>query len=180
MKVLCFIGPSGSGKSAVVNELNRLGIITLNPSCTDRPIRNDEIGSEHVFLTKTEFDRLESNNEFLEVVKPFNLTYRYGLSTIQRVGRTVPTVVIRAKFIPLMLKYYPDLVIYQIEAPFEFSGEQVMKRGDNDTGTRLKDFESETDEGRAIAYRVFKNNGNKLNQLVEEILECIKFDFNSI
>lgn len=179
MNVLGIIGPSGCGKSVIVKQLSRKEIIALTPTITERPVRYGEKELEHRFVTAQEFDLLEKEGGFLEVVHPFGLPYRYGLPKIRRVEGKVSVVVLRAMFLPLFYKHYPKSLIYQIEAPLNEVKPRLEKRGSANLGTRLSDFGKETILGRKSANRIFLNS-KKLEQLVNEIELAIRQDFSSI
>src|SRR5205085_11400244 len=97
--VVVVIGPSASGKSTLVRELHRLGLVDVRPTWTTRPIRPDEAdGSlEHRFVTDAEFDRLKNAGFFLDTVEMFGLPYRYGLP--RSTARTTEVVMLRAALV---------------------------------------------------------------------------------
>ena len=66
-------GPSGAGKDTVVEALRlRMPRLRYSVSATTRPPRPGEIeGESYFFLTRTEFDRMAANGEFLET-KEYN------------------------------------------------------------------------------------------------------------
>ena len=122
-KLVIISGPSGVGKSTCVREL--LGScelpLELSVSATTRPQRPGETdGKEYQFITSEEFQRLESENAFLETAEVFGVGYRYG--TLREV---VSTGLKQGKWIILeidvigaakVLKEYPDAIsifIYQ-------------------------------------------------------------------
>jgi guanylate kinase len=180
MRVLCIIGPSASGKSTIVNRLASSGIVTITASVTDRPMRPGELAIEHEFVTSERFTELASNGELLGVVQPFGLPYRYGLPVIKETKNTVPLVMLRAPFVAEFKQHYPDSIVYQIEAPYEFVKAQLQKRGEPDIGTRLSDYEHEVMSGHTLAQRVLVNNGQPLDELTNELINDITEDFNSI
>src|SRR3954451_2133494 len=101
--VVVFIGPSGSGKSTVVRELADRGLVTVHPTWTTRPRRQDEqAGSlEHRFVSDAEFDRLCERGFFLETVTLFGLPYRYGLPPVgsPRATGALDAVMLRAPLV---------------------------------------------------------------------------------
>lgn len=181
MKFLCIIGPSGVGKSTIARSLQEQNYIEIIPSITDRPKRKGEIEIEHQFVSKQQFDELHAKNRLLDVVKPFNLPYRYGLPKMPESSNKVPVVMLRADFVPLFAKYYPDFVVYQIEAPYEFVKYNLERRPDQELGNRLKDYRSEVIKGRKIADIKFVNDSQtSVDDLVRTIIKQMKVDFNNI
>jgi guanylate kinase len=60
-RIYCIIGESGSGKSMIAEELERLASIPMIRSYTDRPKRDDkDIG--HAFLEPAEYDLLKEED----------------------------------------------------------------------------------------------------------------------
>ena len=68
-KFIIIAAPSGSGKTTIVNKLIKekdLGLC-FSVSATSRdPRKNEEDGENYFFITKEEFVRKVSNNEFIE------------------------------------------------------------------------------------------------------------------
>lgn len=175
--ILAIIGPSGVGKSAIASQLVKRGVADITPSVTDRPRRAGEPEIEHRFVSQAEFDRLLAKNYFVgEIVTPFGLPYRYGLPLIEDKGN-IPLVMTRAYFIPVLRRYYPNTIVYQIEAAEDFAAGHIQRRQDENIGTRLSKFKEEIELGRSQTARVFLNYGNNLEELVNKIAVMLKQDF---
>ncbi len=71
--IYCFVGPSGSGKSAIVDSLAKEYGFVVVQSYTERP-RRTPLESGHFFITPQEFDHL---NEL--VAYTLYNGYRYGV-----------------------------------------------------------------------------------------------------
>lgn len=71
--IYCFVGPSGSGKSAIVDSLAKEYGFVVVQSYTERP-RRTLLESGHVFITSQEFDHLRD----LVAYTLYN-GYRYGV-----------------------------------------------------------------------------------------------------
>jgi guanylate kinase len=74
------VGPSCAGKSLLLSNLQakRPEIQPLE-SVTTRPRRpSDTRPGEYLFVSDREFDQLEQSSQFLWVVHPHGLPYRYG------------------------------------------------------------------------------------------------------
>lgn len=177
--VLVVIGPSGTGKSALVRELIREGVIDLNPSWTDRPRRTHELNGipEHRFVNAEEFSRLQGQGFFLEVVEPFGLPHRYGLPPLTQ-SESVPTIMVRAPMMSLVAKHFPLHRTYQIECGLARARARMVERGDDESelGARLDEFEAEARLGRVHADRIFLND-RSLEDLVKQVRAALREDF---
>lgn len=180
--LLVIIGPSGTGKSTVVQELEKLGIVEVAPSWTTRPPRKEEIGIsvEHAFVSEEEFLRHQKDGFFLEAVQLFNLPYLYGLPKIAVPGAgRVPTIMLRAGVLKLLPKHYSNVVIYQIEDDYKRVKERLAKRtedGENQ-GSRLEEYDKELSLGRESAKRIFTNDKD-ISSLVADLAKAIEKDFS--
>lgn len=129
-KLVIISGPSGVGKSTCVRELLRSCDLPLelSVSATTRPKRPGETdGKEYRFLTADEFQRLKSENAFLETAEVFGVGHQYG--TLRNV---VSTGLQEGKWIILeidvvgaaeVMREYPDAIsifIYQTLEEIEF------------------------------------------------------------
>lgn len=177
MYVLGIIGPSGCGKTTILKQLYEDGLVYVNPTYTERPRRKGEQELEHKFVTAEEFDSLERSDFFIKVIKAFGLDYRYGVPKLKEEKGKVSVVMLRAQLSPLLLKYYPDNVIYQIEAPLAVAREWMENRGDSEVGTRMDGFDKEIKQGREFANRIFINKGDSTVS-AKEVKEALKADFS--
>ena len=176
MKVLCIIGPSGAGKSAIVHELHHRGLVIITPTTTDRPRREGEIELEHKFVSKNEFDELVEKDSFIDTVQLFGLPFRYGLPPVLQSERSISLVMLRAPLINKMRTVYPDIVVYQIEAPAEVVKQRLKNRSNSEKSTRLSDLAAELELGRKIADRVYIND-KEINVTADAIEKDLKQDF---
>ena len=180
--LLVFIGPSGAGKSSVVRGLADRGVIAVHPTWTTRPRRRDELdGSiEHHFVTESEFLRRRDDGFFLHSVSMFGLPSWYGLPSIvwTEDDPAVDAVMLRAPLVPILRSVYPDLVIYQIEAPGDLIESRLATRGcaSAERDARLVDNERELAEGRRVAHRHFDNHG-ALDVVIDAVEHAIRSDF---
>ena len=96
-KLIIISGPSGVGKTTVVNQLLQECPLELelSVSATTRPIRPGEVdGKNYHFLTNEDFDRRRDAGEFLEYVEVFGRGHWYGtlrktVSTSLRAGKWI-------------------------------------------------------------------------------------------
>ena len=178
--VLGIIGPSGVGKSTIINALAAQGVVHINPTWTTRPRRPDESGNgEHTFVSQAEFDELESQDAFLETVSMFGTPYKYGLPALSfRQNYPTELVMLRANLVPLFKKYYPGVVIYQIEDTLDAAEPRLLARAAETTeelGTRLSQYTEELKAGRKLAHRTFSSAHTAT--AVEQITTAIAQDF---
>ena len=67
--MLVLVGPSASGKSAIVKCLTKKYGLDKFVTCTTRKIRVGEVNNvDYHFLTLEEFSNLYNDNEFIETV----------------------------------------------------------------------------------------------------------------
>lgn len=181
MKVLFIIGPSGVGKSSLLLELSKKGIIQLTPSWTTRPARIDEKNGsiEHVFVEENEFNKLKKDNFFIETFTLFGLPYQFGLPRIKNPNDgAIPAMVLRSYLVPVMAKHYPDHIIYAIEDDYiKVSGrlQARLARGEL-IGKRLEEFDQEIKIGRKLANKTFKNDST-IENLARRVQKATAIDF---
>lgn len=182
--LLVIIGASATGKSTIAEELKKSNSIEITPTYTTRPSRNiaEERRGQHIFVTDSQFNKLEESGTFIETAQPFGLPYRYGCSVITTplTGR-VPAILLRVFLLNLLQKHYNNLIIYQIETSYEEACLRHASRGERAVGTRLLQFENEQAAGRQMAHRVFVNDaGTDLKKITNEIKQAIHKDFGII
>ena len=77
--IIIFSGPSGVGKSTIINNLSNDFNFYFSTSHTTRPQRESEIeGKDYYFISEDEFNSMISNDEFLEYERYGS--YYYGTS----------------------------------------------------------------------------------------------------
>jgi guanylate kinase len=178
--VLTIIGASGTGKSSLARELDRRGLVRVQPTWTTRPRRRDERGDilEHRFVTDTVFDELVDADFFIGVVQLPALPFRYGLPRVAAAydGR-VTTVLARAPFVVALAQQVPQLVVYQIDDTRTRAERRMLERGSGatDVAARLAEHDAEAQLGRGLAQRVFVNEG-RLDELVEDVARALCAD----
>jgi len=178
--LLVIIGPSASGKSSVVRELARRGVIRVHPTWTTRPCRDDEAGIsvEHRFVTEAAFDQLEGAGFFVATTTMFGLPYRYGLAPILLdAAGPIDTVMLRAPFVARLAQLAPTCVVYQISDTAKRTARRLAERGtpQQEVAARMADNRAEVEAGRGIARRVFVNEG-PLSALVDQVAVTLASD----
>ena len=77
--IIIFSGPSGVGKSTIINNLSNDFNFYFSTSHTTRPQRESEIeGKDYYFISEDEFNSMITNDEFLEYERYGS--YYYGTS----------------------------------------------------------------------------------------------------
>ncbi len=179
--LLIFIGPSGTGKSTIIQELIETNVIELTPTWTDRPRRDGEAEIEHVFVTPQVLNKKFKEEYFAHPpIQLFGLPYKYAAPKIPipKPGK-IPSLMSRVMAMPLSDRLYPNRIVYQIEAPKKVANARLMERQDLNFGTRISDYDKEISQGREFATRIFVNDGD-LHKVVDEIITAIGNDFPSV
>ncbi len=176
--ILIIIGPSGSGKAAVVTALGEEGVLQPHATWADRQPRTDDANSiEHVFVSKEEFDRLASEGFFLGTAELF--THRYGLARWPGERRGLLTVILRANLVDQFVSVAgaEDVLIYQITAPRERLERSLADRALSvaEQNARLAEHDGETALGTLIADRIFVNDGST-EKLINEVRSAVLID----
>jgi ribose 1,5-bisphosphokinase PhnN len=176
--ILIVIGPSASGKSTVVRELARRGVVRVHPTWTTRPRRADEQHGEieHRFVDDASFERLDECGFFLGTVTLPGLPYRYGLPRPQTRGAgPIDTVMARAPFVELFAPHFPERLVFQIEDTPERARARLLDRNCTPTelDARLGFYIAEARAGRAVADRVFRNDG-PLDELIDAFEDALR------
>ena len=161
----------------MVRELARRGVIKVHPTWTTRPRRPDEANGsvEHEFVSEAEFDRLDAAGFFADRVAMFGLPYRYGLPPLRRSpDGPVDAVMLRAPLVDRFAAICDDFTVFQIEDTPTRAAERLRARGtsEDDIAARLADNNRELVAGRAIAARVFVNDGT-LDELADVIAAAL-------
>lgn len=161
-----------------MHRLADIGLVRVEASWTDRLQRVGEENIEHVFVSSKEFEKRKAKDFFLEVVQPFGLEYGYGVPRLKFEKQKVTLVMLRYQFLDLAVKHYPGFVTYHIEAPYDMVKKELLKRSDNQLGSRLKDYEEECEQGRLLADRTFVNSST-LEALFGDVVSAINTDFGA-
>ncbi len=159
-----------------MQELHHRGLVIITPTTTDRPRRDREVELEHKFVSSDEFDELVDKGLFIDTVQLFGLPFRYGLPPVKQSQGRIPLVMLRAPLINKMRAVYPDIVVYQIEAPADVVEQRLKNRSNSEKGTRLSDLDAELELGRKIADRFYIND-KEINVTADAIEKDLKQDF---
>jgi ribose 1,5-bisphosphokinase PhnN len=181
---LLVIGPSASGKSTIVGALAARGVLTVVPTWTTRPRRPDEAdgSANHRFVSDTEFDRLDADGVFLGTVSLFGLPHRYALPRFDEPtdGRVL-TIVVRAHLLAALLPHVGEHLTYHVERPLRLAASTLACRASSgcELHARLRNLAAERELGRAVADRVFRNEG-PIDDVVASIEAALYVDLESL
>lgn len=177
--MIILIGESGSGKTTILNELEKRGYQkAINH--TTRPKRvGEEQMSEYLFVTKEEFEQMWTDGKLLQRAE-FNGEY-YGISTnslkdnvacIQIVD-SIADVKQRAKELGLE---HMKIVSFYIHVPAEERTKRMLARGDSieSIQKRLEIDNEKFKNAREIVDYTIENN--VLEDAVNEIITLEKND----
>ena len=126
---LVLIGPSSVGKSTLAQMLEMAGGYELLRSYTTRPRRTGEDDTTHLFVSDTEFDRLEAAGAFIGSTELFG--HRYGLPRQLPEGQR-PIILLRAPLVPLCRQFFPDCLVVQLSAPVATLIQRLAERSDHE------------------------------------------------
>jgi guanylate kinase len=135
---------------------------------------------EHRFVSEEAFERLCTEDFFVDTVRMFGLGYRYGLApiTIAPSG-PIDAVMLRAPLVERLVNLVPRCLVYQISDTADRAARRLAARGSpgEEVAARLADNRREVEAGRAVAHRVFVNDG-PLAALAADIEAAVAVDIH--
>jgi guanylate kinase len=176
---IILIGASGTGKSTTAAELQSQGIVQVEPTYATRekrPIEAESPPCDHVFIDKQKFDDYVQAGRFIDKRPMYG--GHYGVPFFRRPPEgSVPLMVLKPSFVESVLKYYPHMRTYQIEASAATVIQRMRGRGqeESDIAERMRKYALETAMGRRLADYVLKNEG-RLENTVQRLAKRIHKD----
>lgn len=126
--MLVLVGPSASGKSAIVKYLMKNFGLEKFITCTTRGMRVGEMnGVDYYFLTENEFNNAYENNEFIETVY-YNGNY-YG--TFRKEASNNKVVILEPQGLNNFVKAGVDCFVVFLQTAEEVLKERMIGRGDS-------------------------------------------------
>ena len=167
--MLVLVGPSASGKSAIVKCLTKKYGLEKFITCTTRKVRVGEIdGVDYHFLTPEEFSLLYSNDEFIETVY-YNGNY-YG--TLKKEVNDNKVVILEPQGLNNFVAVLDSVFAVFLQTDEAVMKERMISRGDNilEINKRLENDKIlfSKDQLAKIDYTI-----NTTSLSVEEISELI-------
>lgn len=125
--MLVLVGPSASGKSAIVKELVKNYGLEKFITCTTRSMRVGEVdGIDYHFLTEEEFSKLYNDNEFIETVY-YNGNY-YG--TLKKEADDNKVVILEPQGLNNFVKALDNVFAVFLRTDEAVLKERMIGRGD--------------------------------------------------
>ena len=126
--MLVLVGPSASGKSAIVKCLTKKYGLEKFITCTTRKVRVGEVdGVDYHFLTAEEFSQLYNNDEFIETVY-YNGNY-YG--TLKREVNDNKVVILEPQGLNNFVAILDGVFAVFLQTDEVVMKERMISRGDN-------------------------------------------------
>ncbi len=173
-------GPSGAGKDAVLTRMKELGHqMHYTITTTTRPMRPAERdGQDYIFLSSEQFDRMVSQDGFLEWAQVYGNRYGVPKKQVQDALNQRKDTIIKADVqgAATIRRQAPDAVLIFLVPPTLAELEPRLRErkteGDVDMDLRLRTARAEM--GHAAAFdHVVVNHEGRLDEAVHLILEII-------
>lgn len=135
--MLVLVGPSASGKSAIVKCLESKYGIKKFITCTTRPMRVGEVDKvDYYFMTKEDFNLRYNNNEFIETVF-YNGNY-YG--TLKSEAGINKVVILEPQGLKNFLESVDNIYSVFLHTNSDILKQRMINRGDSmlDVNKRLE------------------------------------------
>jgi guanylate kinase len=173
-------GPSGAGKDAVLARMRELGHqLHYTVTATTRPQRSlERDGEDYIFLTSERFDRMVSEDGFLEWAQVYGHRYGVPKKQVQDALRAGKDTVIKTDVqgAATIRRQAPDaLLIFLVPPALEDLEPRLRQRkteGDVDMELRLRTARAEI--GHAAMFdHVVVNHDGRLDEAVQSLIEII-------
>jgi guanylate kinase len=170
--------PSGAGKSSLIQSiLTNIENVELSISATTRSPREGEVDGKHYFfVTEDNFNKLKTENAFIECALVHN--YQYGTLREyinERLSQGINVICdIDVQGFKLIQKAgFDHISIFIIPPSIKELEKRLLKRGldsENVIGTRLKNAKKELKYAEEFDYRVLNDNFEDAYQEIENII----------
>lgn len=171
MTLFVIVGPSGTGKNTLVNEVLKKKINLVRAiSTTTRKARPEEVDSkDYYFVTKEEFMRRVYNENMLEWFEYCNHLYGTEKNSLKVVENMIKIIEVNGAN-AYREKGIKGVYIF-ITSDLEILKERLEKRGDKDIDLRLKTAKEELKEMQKYDYII--ENNKDIESAVKKLLEII-------
>jgi len=183
-RILVFSGPSGSGKSSIINYLlAEIDNAVLSISTTSRKIRDGEIdGIDYDFVSEDEFLKMIKEEQFLEYERVHNNYYGTRKDLVEEALEFGKLLVfdVDTRGRENLYKHFSDIMVSVfITTPSkEVLEERLRKRGtetEESIQTRLKNAVDEMRELSKFDYFVVNDDLEKAKRDVLKIAQLTEF-----
>lgn len=176
-QILVLSGPSGTGKTTVVERLIHESSVKLVKavSATTRPQREGEVdGVSYYFLKTEEFLQRRDRGDFLETAEVFGAGYWYGTlkSEVQRAkdlnGWAFLEIDVQGAL--KVMEIYPQALTIFLKPPSLEVCEQRLRRRGTDSEATIQRRLQKVQEELALAWRYrYQVVNDELDQTIDEI-----------
>jgi guanylate kinase len=180
-RVVVISGPSGAGKTTLVERVIRESPVTLikSISATTRPARVGEVdGDAYYFLSPQEFAGRKSRGEFLETAEVFGAGYWYGTlrSEVDRAkaagGWSLLEIDVEGAL--HVMELYPDAVTIFLQPPSLGTLEQRLRARKTDSEAVIqRRLEKAREELRFVDRYRYQVVNDTLDHAVRNVVEIL-------
>ncbi|MFR8103759.1 MAG: AAA family ATPase [Clostridia bacterium] len=171
--MIILIGESGSGKTTILNELEKRGFEKAINHTTRKPRDGEETLKEYEFVTKEEFEEMWKKGKLVQRAE-FNGEY-YGISTESLKDNVACILIvdsiqdIKDRILELGLNGI-NIQSFYIHVPVDERTKRMLKRGDNieSIQRKIQIDKEKFKEAREVADFVIENN--EIEETVEKII----------
>ena len=186
-KIFIISGLSGAGKDSVIDGLKEAGMdYTRVITTTTRPMRsNEKQGNPYYFVSKDEFKKMISKDEFFEWAPVYSDYYGNTKKAIEQALLTNKPVILRIDVqgaAKIKKKRPKTKVIFLIADSIKIIKQRLEKRGedsDEEIKVRLADLEKEMKTLDQWDY-VITNKQGQLKETINQVKQIIKKEFINI
>jgi guanylate kinase len=182
VQIICICGPSGVGKTSVLEELKKLDTPWSYPvSTTTRKPRVDEKRGEYYhFISDENFTSRLANGDFIEHAIVHGIQYglqRVDLEAFWTQGIEKSILAVDIQGVRILKKLYPNVIsIFLIPGSFSDLEERLQERitdKPDDIALRLANAKTEINEHKSECDWYVVNHKNNLITTVESIVNII-------
>lgn len=173
-------GPSGVGKDAVLNKMKELHYpMHFTVTATTRPIRQRETdGIDYLFISQSEFQQMQNNNELLEWAQVYGNYYGIPKEQIKQAFDKGLDVIVKidVQGAATIKKIIPDALFIMIAPPSMEKLEERLRQRKTESAVDLKlrtDIALEEMKSLPMFDYVVVNEQDQIGRVVSQIKSII-------